>query len=123
MNIVDSSGWLSYFASDKNSRSFADPIGKLEELLVPSITLTEVFRVILRQRSEEAALRAIAHMEQGEVIPLDEGLAVDAAYFGVEYKLPLADSIIFATAHRYEAIVWTQDADFRDLKNVRYYPK
>ncbi|MDE0156000.1 MAG: type II toxin-antitoxin system VapC family toxin [Gammaproteobacteria bacterium] len=123
MNIVDSSGWLSYFASDKNSRSFADPIGKLEELLVPSITLTEVFKNILRQGNEEAALRAIAHMEQGKVVPLNEELAVDAAYFGVEYKLPLADSIIYATAHRYEAMVWTQDADFRDLKNVRYYPK
>lgn len=123
MNIVDSSGWLSFFASDKNSRLFSEPIERLEELLVPSITLTEVFRIILRQRGEEAALRAIAHMEQGEVVPLDEGLAVDAAYFGVEYKLPLADSIIFATAHRYEAVVWTQDADFKDLKNVRYYPK
>ena len=123
MNIVDSSGWLSYFASDKNSRSFADPIGKLEELLVPSITLTEVFKNILRQGNEEAALRAIAHMEQGKVVPLNEELAVDAAYFGVEYKLPLADSIIYATAHRYEAMVWTQDADFKDLANVRYYPK
>ena len=123
MNIVDSSGWLSYFASDKNSRYFEDPIGQLEELLVPSITLTEVFKVILRQRSEEAALRAVAHMEQGEFAPLDEGLAVDAAYFGVKFKLPLADSIIFATAQKYEAVVWTQDADFRDLKNVRYYPK
>ena len=123
MNVVDSSGWLSYFASGKNSLSFADPIGRLEELLVPSITLTEVFRIILRQRGEEAALRAIAHMEQGEVVPLNEELAVDAAYFGVEYKLPLADSIIYATVHRYEALVWTQDADFKDLKNIRYYPK
>ena len=123
MNIVDSSGWLSYFASDKNSRTFIDPIEKLEELLVPSITLTEVFKNILRQRSEEAALRAIAHMEQGKVVPLNEQLAIDAAYIGVKYKLPLADSIIYATARQYEATIWTQDADFRDLKNVRYYPK
>ena len=123
MNVVDSSGWLSYFASDKNSRSFAEPIKSLGELLVPSITLTEVFRIILRQRGEEAALRAIAHMEQGEVVPLNERLAVDAAYFGVEYKLPLADSIIYATAYRYEALVWTQDADFKGLNNIRYYPK
>ncbi|MCY4363668.1 MAG: type II toxin-antitoxin system VapC family toxin [Gammaproteobacteria bacterium] len=123
MNVVDSSGWLSYFASDKNSRSFAEPIKSLGELLVPTITLTEVFRIILRQRGEAAALRAIAHMEQGEVVPLNEELAVDAAYFGVEYKLPLADSIIYATAHRYEALVWTQDADFKGLNNIRYYPK
>ena len=83
----------------------------------------EVSRIILRQRDEEAADRAVAHMLQGTVVPLNERLAVDAAYFGVEYKLPLADSIIYATAYRYEAIVWTQDADFKDLKNVRYYPK
>ena len=123
MNVVDSSGWLSYFAGEKNSRFFAEPIGRLEELLVPSITLTEVSRIILRESDEETADRAVAHMLQGKVVPLDESLAVDAAYFGVEYKLPLADSIIYATAHRYEAMVWTQDADFRDLANVRYYRK
>ena len=123
MNVVDSSGWLSYFASEKNSRFFAEPIGRLEELLVPSITLTEVSRIILRESDEETADRAVAHMLQGKVVPLDESLAVDAAYFGVEYKLPLADSIIYATAHRHNATVWTQDADFKDLTNVRYYSK
>ena len=123
MNIVDSSGWLSYFADDKNSGSFADPIERLEELLVPSITLTEVFKSILRQRGEEEALEAIAHMEQGKLVPLDSGLAVDAAYCGVEYKLPLADSIIYATARKHGAVVWTQDTDFKDLKDVKFYPK
>ena len=123
MNVVDSSGWLSYFAGEKNLHVFAEPIGRFEELLVPSITLTEVSRIILRQRGEETADRAVAHMLQGKVVPLNESLAVDAAYFGLEYKLPLADSIIYATAQKYEAVVWTQDADFRDLKNVRYYPK
>lgn len=123
MNVVDSSGWLSYFAGEKNLRVFAEPIGRLEELLVPSITLTEVSRIILRQRGEDTADRAVAHMLQGKVVPLNESLAVDAAYFGVEYKLPLADSIIYATAHRYNATVWTQDADFKDLNNVRYFPK
>lgn len=123
MNVVDSSGWLSYFTSEKNSRYFAEPIGRLQELLVPSITLTEVFKVIMRRRGEDAALKAVTHMEQGKVAPLNERLALDAAYIGVEYKLPLADSIIFATAQRYNATVWTQDADFKDLKNVRYFPK
>ena len=123
MNVVDSSGWLSYFTSEKNSRYFAEPIGRLEELLVPSITLTEVFKVIMRRRGEDAALKAITHMEQGKVVSLTEGLAVKAAYFGVDYKLPLADSIIYATARRYNATIWTQDMDFKDLKNVRYFPK
>ncbi len=91
--------------------------------MVPSITITEVFKNILRQRVEELAIEAIAHMEQGKVISLDNRLAVDAACFGVEYKLPLADSIIYATAQRYEAILWTQDADFKDLEGVKFYAK
>ena len=123
MNVVDSSAWLSYFAGDKNARLFAKPIEALEKLLVPSITITEVFKSVLRQRNEESALEVVAHMKQGTVIALDGELAVNAAVFGVELKLPLADSIIYATAHKYDAVVWTQDADFKGLDNVKFYPK
>ncbi len=123
MNVVDSSAWLSYFAGDKNSALFAKPIEAIDILLVPSITLTEVFKSILRQRSGESAFEAIAHMEQGNVISLDGELAINAAYFGVDLKLPLADSIIYATAQKYEALIWTQDADFKGLDGVRFYPK
>lgn len=99
MNVVDSSAWLSYFAGDGNAAMFSKPIEKLPELLVPSITITEVFKNVLCQRGEEAALKVTAHMKQGKVIPLDSELAMDAAKYGVLHKLPLADSIIFATAH------------------------
>jgi toxin FitB len=94
LNIVDSSAWLSYFADDDNARYFAEPIENTAALLVPSITLTEVFKVILRQQDEDVALAAIAQMEQARVIVLDSRLAIDAAYYGSKYKLPLADSII-----------------------------
>lgn len=123
MNVVDSSAWLSYFAGDGNAATFSKPIEKLPELLVPSITITEVFKNVLRQRGEEAALIVTAHMKQGKVIPLDSELAMDAAKFGVLHKLPLADSIIFATAQKYAAILWTQDNDFEGLQNVRYIAK
>ena len=123
MNVVDSSAWLSYFSGDKNARFFANSIESVDKLLVPSITITEVFKSVLRQRNEEAALEIIAHMEQGTVIALDGELAVNAAVLGVEHKLPLADSIIYATARKYDAVVWTQDEDFRDLENVKFYPK
>ncbi len=123
MNVVDSSAWLSYFADDANADAFSKPIEEISELLVPSITITEVFKCILRQRNEESALEAIAHMEQGNVVPLDRGLAVDAACYGIELKLPLADSIIFATAKMFNAIIWTQDSDFDGLDGVRYYAK
>ena len=120
MNVVDSSAWLSYFSGDGNAAIFSKPIEKVPELLVPSITITEVFKNVLRQRGEEAALIVTAHMKQGKVIPLDSELAMDAAKFGVLHKLPLADSIIFATAQKYAAVLWTQDKDFEGLHNVRY---
>ena len=123
MNVVDSSAWLSYFANDGNSKTFAEPIEKLSELLVPSIAIAEVFKNVLRQRGEEAALIVTAHMEQGKVISLNSDLAKDAAKFGVLHKLPLADSIIFATAQKFSAALWTQDSDFEGLSNVKYVSK
>ena len=123
MNVVDSSAWLSYFAGDKNAGKFAKAIENIDDLLVPSITITEVFKNILRQRDEESALAAIAHMEQGKSIPLDSELAMEAASIGLAYKLPLADSIIFATSIKYSATLWTQDADFKGLSNVKYFTK
>jgi toxin FitB len=123
LNIVDSSAWLSYFAGDSNAEYFAEPIENTADLLVPSITLAEVFKIILRQRDEDVALTAIAQMEQGKVISLDNRLAIDAAYYGLKHKLPLADSIIYATAMRHDAIIWTQDDDFESLNGVKYFPK
>lgn len=123
MNVVDSSAWLSYFAGDKNANRFAKAIENIDELLVPSITITEIFKNILRQRDEDSALAAIAHMELGRVVPLDSALAIEAAGVGVAYKLPLADSIIFATARKFDAVLWTQDSDFKGLPNVKFYAK
>ncbi len=123
MNVIDSSAWLSYFAGDANAKIFSRPIEDIEKLIVPSIIITEVFKCILRQRSEDMALEAIAHMEQGSVVALDGALAIDAAQYGVEYKLPLADSIIYATAKKFDALIWTQDIDFKPLEGVKYYSK
>jgi len=123
MNVIDSSAWLSYFAGDNNADLFSKPIEALDKLLVPSITITEVFKSVLRQRNEELALQVVAHMKQGTVIALDGELAINAAVFGAELKLPLADSIIYATARKFNAVVWTQDADFKGLESVKFYPK
>lgn len=123
MNVVDSSAWLSYFAGDKNSTSFSKPIETTELLLVPSITVTEVFKHVLRLKGEEHALAVIAHMTQGKVISLDSQLAIDAGSYGVQHKLPFADSIIYATTMKYEATLWTQDSDFKGLPNVKFYAK
>ena len=122
MNIVDSSAWISYFTDDKNAGVFAAPIENLEQLLVPSIILTEVFKYMYRHADEGVALQSIAHMSQGQTVPLDSALALDAAVVGLEFKLPLADSIIYATAKKFGARVWTRDADFKDLPEVKYFP-
>ncbi|MBQ0718586.1 MAG: type II toxin-antitoxin system VapC family toxin [Gammaproteobacteria bacterium] len=123
MNVVDSSAWLSYFAGDENADAFSIPIENIDKLIVPSITITEVFKCVLRQCDEDMALECIAHMEQGKVVSLDGMLAINAAHYGLKHKLPLADSIIYATAQKFDAVVWTQDVDFKSLDGVKYLSK
>jgi predicted nucleic acid-binding protein len=122
MNVVDSSAWLEYFAGGRNAGHFADAVEGTSALVVPSITLLEVFKCISRQRDETTALKYIAVMQQGHVIALDATLALRAATLGLRHKLPLADSIIYATAQQARATVWTQDSDFEGLDGVRFWP-
>jgi len=123
VNIVDSSGWLEYFADGPNADRFAAPLGSVAELLVPSITLYEVFKIVCRQRGEDAALQAVAMMQQGRVIELSSSIALLAAKLSLDLKIPMADSIILATAQTHDAVLWTQDDDFKGLSGVRYFPK
>ncbi len=120
MNVVDSSGWLEYFADGRNARFFAPAIEALEKLVVPTVSILEVSKRILQQRGESEALQAAAHMQQGQVVALDITLALSAAKLSLELRLPIADSIILATARAYGALVWTQDADFKEIDGVRY---
>jgi predicted nucleic acid-binding protein len=123
VNIVDSSGWLEYFADGPNADRFASPLGNVAELLVPSITLYEVFKIVCRQRGEDAALQAVAMMQQGKVIELSSSIALLAAKLSLDMKTPMADSIILATAQIHAAELWTQDNDFEGIPGVRYFPK
>ncbi|OGB88642.1 MAG: twitching motility protein PilT [candidate division NC10 bacterium RIFCSPLOWO2_12_FULL_66_18] len=120
MNLVDSSAWLEYFANGPNASVFSPAIERIDELLVPSLTLYEVFKRILQQRDEGHALQAVAAMQQGTVVDLDTRIALSAARISYENKLPMADSVILATARAYGAMVWTQDADFKGLPDVQY---
>jgi len=121
MNVVDSSGWLEFFADGPNASFFAAAIQKPAELLVPSVSIYEVFKRILQQKEETDALRAVAAMQQGSVLPLDEGLALSAARLSLDAKLPLADSIMLASARTAGASLWTQDKDFEGMEGVRYF--
>jgi predicted nucleic acid-binding protein len=124
MNVVDSSGWLEYFVDGQNAAFFAPVIEKAAaEVIVASISLFEVFKRVLIEKNRDDALEAIALMKEGRVVDLDGSLALSAAELSYELKLPLADSIILATARTYNAILWTQDAHFKDIEGVKYIEK
>lgn len=123
MNLIDSSAWLAYFAGGPAAQHVTAAIENIERLLVPTIVLLEVTRRVIQQRDEDAALQVAAVLHQGHIVPLESGIALSAAHFGVVHKLPLADSIIFATAKQFDATIWTFDADFKDLPGVKYFSK
>lgn len=120
MNVVDSSAWLEYLANGPNASFFAKAIEDTQQLIVPTLSLFEVFKRVLEQRGEGDALQAVAVMRQGMVVDLDTPIALQAAKLSAEHRLPMADSIILATARSYDAMLWTQDADFKDLLGVQY---
>jgi predicted nucleic acid-binding protein len=123
MNLVDSSGWLEYFADAGNADFFAGPILQTENLIVPAISLFEVFKRVLQQAGEEQAMQAVALMMQGHVVELDATTAVNAARFSLDLSLPMADSLILTTARSHDATLWTQDADFEGLDGVQFIRK
>lgn len=123
MNIVDSSGWLEFFSGGPNAEHFSLPLGDASKLIVPSISIYEVFKVILRESEENKALQAVAAMQKGKVVDLDTRIAINASKISLQYRLPMADSIILSTARSYHCIVWTQDSDFKDMPNVKFFAK
>jgi predicted nucleic acid-binding protein len=123
MNIVDSSGWLAYFADEPNAKHFLTPLSDSASLVVPAVTIYEVFKVILRESSENEALQAVVAMQKGTVVDLSVPLAIAASKLSLEHNLPMTDSIILATAQEFKAIIWTQDLNFKNLSNVKYFPK
>mgnify|MGYP001175421489 FL=1 len=123
MNVVDSSGWLEYFINGSNAGFFAPAIENADDVLVPTISLFEVFKRVLIEKNRNDALEAIALRKEGRMIDLDDTLALVAAELSYELKLPMADSIILATARAHDATFWTQDAHFKDMEGVRYIEK
>jgi predicted nucleic acid-binding protein len=123
MNVVDSSGWLEFFVDGPNATKFAEPLKETDQLLVPSISIYEVFKVVLRERGEHQAVQAAAVMQKGNVVDLSPRLAMTAAKLSIAHSLPMADSIILATARMNDAVIWTQDVDFKGLDSVKYFEK
>lgn len=123
MNIVDSSGWLAYFADEPNAKHFQTPLKDTASLIVPSVTIYEVFKVVLRESSENDALQSVAAMQKGTVVDLTAKMAIAASKLSLQNRLPMADSIILATAMEFNAKIWTQDSDFENISGVKYFSK
>ena len=123
MNVVDSSGWVEYLIEAVNADFFAPPILDSSRLIVPSISVYEVFKILLRTYNEDTALYLVRTMYRGQIVPLNAELGIAAARLSLQLRLPMADSIILATAQAYDATLWTQDVDFEDIEGVRYVRK
>ena len=121
MNLVDSSGWLEYFADGKNAGHFAPVVSNTERLIVSTINIYEVYKKVISEKDEDSALQAVAMMQQAKVIEVTASIAVQASKLSYIFKLPMADSLIYVTARDHNAIVWTQDADFKELEGIRYF--
>jgi toxin FitB len=123
MNIVDSSAWLEYLVDTKNANNFQSPIEDIENLIVPSIVMYEVFKKTFKERGKEAAIEAVGQMHQGKIIGVHTNAALTAARFSMEHNLAMADALILAIAKQAGATLWTQDKDFKGLEGVKYFKK
>jgi toxin FitB len=123
MNIIDSSGWLEYFTDGPNAKHYLPPLNDTSSLIVPVITIYEVFKVVLRESSENEALQSVAAMQKGKIVDLTASIAMNASKMSLQHNLPMADSIILATARAYECVIWTQDSDFQNIEGVKYFSK
>jgi len=123
MNLIDSSAWLEFFIAGPNAKHFAEPLSEINRVLVPTIVLYEVFKAVLIRRGENDALIVQAQMQLGEIVALDTALALLAAKISAKHRIPMADSIILATAQSRSATLWTQDEDFKGIPGVKFFPK
>ena len=123
MNVVDSSGWLEYFTDGANAGAFKAIIGDEAHLIVPTVCLYEVFKITLNRIGEEEAVRIVGLMSFGQMIDFDREVALVAASISTQYKLAMADSVIYAIAQMHHATLWTQDAHFKNLPGVQYIEK
>jgi predicted nucleic acid-binding protein len=121
VNIVDTSGWLEYFADSPQAKHFAAVIEDIEQLMFHSIVLYEVFNKIALAFDENNAFQVVAHLKQGKVMVVDDAVALYAGKVSIEKKLPMADALIYATAILHHATAYTQDTHFEGLMNVKYF--
>ena len=123
MNLVDSSGWLEYFIGGENSDFFASAIEDKENLMISSINLYEVLKKLLQTNDIKKALVYLTSMKAATQINVDEEIAYKAVLLSNEFKLPMADSLLYATAKVHNATFYTQDQNFENIADVKFIKK
>ena len=118
LQVVDSLGWIEVFINGPQADRFLEVLDDEKSLIVPSITVFEVFKWILREHSEAQAIQAIAVMQRGKIVDLDSSIGIAAAQLSHALRLPMADSIILTTARQHQARLCSMDADFKGLADV-----
>lgn len=119
-NVVDSCGWLEYFADDPNATFFEKALLHTPTLIVPALCLYEVGRRLLTTRGEGAALEALEMMRKARVVHLTEDQLFLAAKASATYSLSMGDAMIWQTAQTHGANLLTQDAGMKSLPNVQF---
>lgn len=118
MNIVHSSGWLEYSAEGANPGALAGILESSDDLLVPTLSIHEVFSGVLRQRGESEEIRTVALMQEGKRIDLTSTIALHAAKLSLERKISMAESLMLAAAREDDSVLWTQDSDFEGIEGL-----
>jgi predicted nucleic acid-binding protein len=121
--VLDSSGWLEFFADGPYADEFAGRLRQPHNVVTPTIAIYEVYKWIKRERSEVEALQAAATMRKTHVADLSDEIALTAADLSLAHKLPMADAIILATARAHDADVITTDSDFAGIDGVTVFSK
>ena len=123
MILVDSSGWIDFFTDGGNAAKYGSYLEKPSEVVTPTIVLYEVYKLVKRERTEEEALLAAAQIQKTRIVPLSDSLALAAADVSLEFRLAMADSIVYATARAEDAELVTSDSDLRNLPGVTFLPR
>ncbi len=120
MILIDACGWIEFFTDGPLSGQYEKHFLDLSRIITPTIVLYEVFKKVRRERQEEEVLITVAQMQKTRIIELTAEIAFTAAEFGLKHRLPMADSIVYATARTAKAQVVTSDPHFEGLDNVMF---
>ena len=118
MILIDSFGWIEFFIDGPRADQYESYFQNSLEILTPSIVLFEVYKKFKKERNEEEALLVAAQMQKTRVVHLNVEIALSAAELSLKYKLPMADSIVYATAQKEQCPVVTSDPHFENLEGV-----